>query len=57
MARVVVRILLARGKCVQFLREVNVTAIASCVDSSTLFRGNTLGSKSTDQFMKIVGLE
>lgn len=57
MARVIVRILTARGKCVRFLREVNGTAIASCVDSTQLFRGNTLASKCTDQFMKIVGLQ
>ena len=55
-ARTVVRILLRKNACVPFLRAMNGTEIAASKDASTLFRGNSMATKCTDQFMKITGI-
>jgi len=55
-ARMLVRIMLQRHKCIEFLRTINGLEIAGCKEATALFRGNTMASKCTDQFMKIVGL-
>jgi RAS protein activator-like 1 len=55
-ARTLVRVLLRKNACKQFLRSMNGKEIADARDSSTLFRGNSMGTKCTDQFMKITGI-
>lgn len=55
-ARTLIRILLRRNKCVVFLKALNGLEISKATETSTLFRGNSMATKCTDQFMKIVGL-
>lgn len=55
-ALTLVRILLHRHCCIKFLNALNSHEITMCRESATLFRGNSMASKCTDQFMKIVGL-
>lgn len=55
-ARMLVRLLLLRHRSVEFLHIINGLEIAGCKEATSLFRGNTMASKCTDQFMKIVGL-
>jgi len=55
-ARTVVRVLLRNNACVPFLRAMNGSEIAASKDASTLFRGNSMATKCTDQFMKITGI-
>eukprot|EP00039_Didymoeca_costata_P010289 m.138291 g.138291 ORF g.138291 m.138291 type:complete len:811 (+) comp14773_c0_seq1:287-2719(+) len=55
-ARTLVRVLLRENACVAFLKSLNGLEIRRAVQSSTLFRGNSLATKCTDQFMKSTGL-
>jgi hypothetical protein len=55
-ARMLIRILLRSNKSVDFLHSINGLEISGCREPTALFRGNTMASKCTDQFMKIVGL-
>ncbi|XP_041377261.1 rasGAP-activating-like protein 1 [Gigantopelta aegis] len=41
---------------VEYLHQVTVKDIQETADPNTLFRGNSLATKSMDQFMKIVGM-
>lgn len=56
-ARTLIRILLLNNMCTPFLKLLNGLEIARCKEYSTLFRGNSIATKCTDQFMKIVGLK
>eukprot|EP00038_Savillea_parva_P017957 m.21959 g.21959 ORF g.21959 m.21959 type:complete len:829 (-) comp3946_c0_seq1:108-2594(-) len=55
-ARMLVRTMLYRHQSITFLSTLNGVEIANCKNASSLFRGNTLATKCTDQFMKMVGL-
>eukprot|EP00051_Salpingoeca_urceolata_P018497 m.260028 g.260028 ORF g.260028 m.260028 type:complete len:805 (-) comp19208_c4_seq1:48-2462(-) len=54
--RTLVHLLLSSNHCVEFLKHLNGMEIGKQTESSTLFRGNSLATKCTDQFMKAVGL-
>eukprot|EP00050_Salpingoeca_kvevrii_P014197 m.33410 g.33410 ORF g.33410 m.33410 type:complete len:779 (-) comp5614_c0_seq2:49-2385(-) len=56
-ARTLVRILLTRNRCVGVLKMLNGLEISKSTEPSTLFRGNSMATKATDQFMKIVGIK
>ncbi|KAJ3298345.1 hypothetical protein HK104_010810, partial [Borealophlyctis nickersoniae] len=54
-ARSLVRIFEARGTLMQFLKRIIGNEIARAEDARTLFRANSMASKSLDLFMKYVG--
>jgi len=56
-AMMLVRILLYCNSSVVFLKTLNDIEISRSRDSSTLFRGNSMATKCTDQFMKIAGMQ
>uniref|UniRef100_A0A8C6YFR1 RAS protein activator like 1 n=1 Tax=Naja naja TaxID=35670 RepID=A0A8C6YFR1_NAJNA len=51
-----VKIFLGQGLVIPFLDYLNFREISRTMDPNTLFRSNSLASKSTEQFMKIVGM-
>ncbi|NXL90203.1 RASL1 protein, partial [Alectura lathami] len=51
-----VKIFLAQGLAVPFLDYVIARELARTTDPNTLFRSNSLASKSVEQFLKAVGL-
>ncbi|XP_068767601.1 rasGAP-activating-like protein 1 [Struthio camelus] len=51
-----VKIFLAQGLAVPFLDYLIVRELARTTDPNTLFRSNSLASKSMEQFMKVVGM-
>nr|XP_060641414.1 rasGAP-activating-like protein 1 isoform X1 [Anolis sagrei ordinatus] len=51
-----VKIFLGQGLVVPFLGCVNFREILRTTDPNTLFRSNSLASKSMEQFMKVVGM-
>lgn len=55
-ARTLVRILLRQNRCTLFLKTLNDIEIQKSTSSGTLFRGNSMATKCTDQFMKVAGL-
>jgi len=57
MAMMLIRILLERNHSTIFLKGLNDMEISKSRESYTLFRGNSMATKCTDQFMKIAGLQ
>ncbi|XP_015681813.1 rasGAP-activating-like protein 1 [Protobothrops mucrosquamatus] len=51
-----VKIFLGQGLVIPFLDYLNFHEISRTTDPNTLFRSNSLASKSMEQFMKIVGM-
>ncbi|XP_053938806.1 rasGAP-activating-like protein 1 [Cuculus canorus] len=51
-----VKIFLAQGLAVPLLDYLTTRELARTTDPNTLFRSNSLASKSVEQFMKVVGL-
>uniref|UniRef100_A0A663LZI9 RAS protein activator like 1 n=1 Tax=Athene cunicularia TaxID=194338 RepID=A0A663LZI9_ATHCN len=51
-----VKIFLGQGLAVPFLDYLTTRELAKTTDPNTLFRSNSLASKSVEQFMKVVGL-
>ncbi|XP_062446373.1 rasGAP-activating-like protein 1 [Rhea pennata] len=51
-----VKIFLGQGLAVPFLDYLIVRELARTTDPNTLFRSNSLASKSMEQFMKVVGM-
>ncbi|XP_042297423.1 rasGAP-activating-like protein 1 [Sceloporus undulatus] len=51
-----VKIFLGQGLVVPFLDYLNQREISRTTDPNTLFRSNSLASKSMEQFMKVVGM-
>ncbi|NXJ93651.1 RASL1 protein, partial [Corythaixoides concolor] len=51
-----VKIFLGQGLAVPLLDYLTTHELARTMDSNTLFRSNSLASKSMEQFMKVVGL-
>uniref|UniRef100_A0A8C5WZ48 RAS protein activator like 1 n=1 Tax=Laticauda laticaudata TaxID=8630 RepID=A0A8C5WZ48_LATLA len=51
-----VKIFLGQGLVIPFLDYLNFREISRTMDPNTLFRSNSLASKSMEQFMKIVGM-
>ncbi|KAM3826192.1 rasGAP-activating-like protein 1 isoform 2-T2 [Vipera latastei] len=51
-----VKIFLGQGLVIPFLDYLNFHEISKTTDPNTLFRSNSLASKSMEQFMKIVGM-
>ncbi|XP_073169250.1 rasGAP-activating-like protein 1 isoform X3 [Lepidochelys kempii] len=51
-----VKIFLGQGLAVPFLDYLNLREVAKTTDPNTLFRSNSLASKSMEQFMKVVGM-
>uniref|UniRef100_F6SXY6 RAS protein activator like 1 n=1 Tax=Monodelphis domestica TaxID=13616 RepID=F6SXY6_MONDO len=50
-----VKIFLGRGLAVPLLDYLNLREVSRTTDPNTLFRSNSLASKSMEQFMKLVG--
>ncbi|XP_074061904.1 rasGAP-activating-like protein 1 isoform X3 [Macrotis lagotis] len=50
-----VKIFLGRGLAVPLLDYLNLQEVSRTTDPNTLFRSNSLASKSMEQFMKLVG--
>eukprot|EP00730_Choanoeca_flexa_P006991 TRINITY_DN12261_c0_g2_i1.p2 TRINITY_DN12261_c0_g2~~TRINITY_DN12261_c0_g2_i1.p2 ORF type:complete len:809 (+),score=200.99 TRINITY_DN12261_c0_g2_i1:5117-7543(+) len=57
LARSLISTFLSRGRAVRCLRALNKAVIEQATDSATLFRGNSLATKCTDVFMKLVGMD
>eukprot|EP00045_Choanoeca_perplexa_P013516 m.153811 g.153811 ORF g.153811 m.153811 type:complete len:813 (+) comp16375_c0_seq1:97-2535(+) len=57
LARSLMATFLSRGRAVRCLRALNKSVIEQATEAATLFRGNSLAAKCTDQFMKLVGLD
>ncbi|XP_043924371.1 rasGAP-activating-like protein 1 [Protopterus annectens] len=55
-ALTLVKIFLGQGHVVQFLDYLNMKEVTKTTDTNTLFRSNSLASKTMEQFMKIVGM-
>ncbi|ESO94698.1 hypothetical protein LOTGIDRAFT_144872 [Lottia gigantea] len=55
-AGALVRLYLSQDTAISFLDCITKLDIDDTDDPHTLFRGNTLGTKAMDQFMKIVGM-
>ncbi|XP_078680430.1 rasGAP-activating-like protein 1 [Branchiostoma floridae x Branchiostoma belcheri] len=55
-ATTLVKVFLGEGMVVQFLDALNTQEIHNTKDPNTLFRGNSLATKSMDQFLKVVGM-
>ncbi|XP_038229298.1 rasGAP-activating-like protein 1 isoform X1 [Dermochelys coriacea] len=51
-----VKIFLGQGLAVPFLDYLNLREVTKTTDPNTLFRSNSLASKSMEQFMKVVGM-
>ncbi|XP_073528049.1 rasGAP-activating-like protein 1 isoform X2 [Phyllobates terribilis] len=51
-----VKIFLGQGLAVTFLDQLNMREVNRTGDPNTLFRSNSLASKSMEQYMKIVGM-
>ncbi|XP_061459322.1 rasGAP-activating-like protein 1 isoform X5 [Rhineura floridana] len=51
-----VKIFLGQGLVVPFLDYLNLCEVSRTTDPNTLFRSNSLASKSMEQFMKVVGM-
>ncbi|XP_053225800.1 rasGAP-activating-like protein 1 isoform X1 [Podarcis raffonei] len=51
-----VKIFLGQGLVLPFLDFVNLREVSRTTDPNTLFRSNSLASKSMEQFMKVVGM-
>ncbi|XP_070619201.1 LOW QUALITY PROTEIN: rasGAP-activating-like protein 1 [Erythrolamprus reginae] len=51
-----VKIFLGQGLVIPFLDYLNFREISRTMDPNTLFRSNSLASKSMEQFLKIVGM-
>ncbi|XP_027720185.1 rasGAP-activating-like protein 1 isoform X2 [Vombatus ursinus] len=51
-----VKIFLGRGLAVPLLDYLNLREVSRTTDPNTLFRSNSLASKSMEQFMKLVGI-
>nr|DBA22826.1 TPA: hypothetical protein GDO54_013821 [Pyxicephalus adspersus] len=51
-----VKIFLGQGMAVAFLDRLNMREVNRTGDPNTLFRSNSLASKSMEQYMKIVGM-
>ncbi|KAM6422773.1 rasGAP-activating-like protein 1 isoform 4-T4 [Liasis olivaceus] len=51
-----VKIFLGQGLVIPFLDYLNFREISRTMDPNTLFRSNSLASKSMEQFMKVVGM-
>ncbi|MEE6526535.1 hypothetical protein FKM82_027222, partial [Ascaphus truei] len=51
-----VKIFLGQGLAVTFLDKLNMREVNRTGDPNTLFRSNSLASKSMEQYMKIVGM-
>ncbi|XP_072004335.1 rasGAP-activating-like protein 1 isoform X2 [Engystomops pustulosus] len=51
-----VKIFLGQGLAVTFLDKLNMREVNRTADPNTLFRSNSLASKSMEQYMKIVGM-
>ncbi|XP_077164219.1 rasGAP-activating-like protein 1 isoform X2 [Paroedura picta] len=51
-----VKIFLGQGLVVPFLDYLNLHEVSRTMDPNTLFRSNSLASKSMEQFMKVVGM-
>ncbi|KYO31782.1 rasGAP-activating-like protein 1 isoform X1 [Alligator mississippiensis] len=51
-----VKIFLGQGLAVPFLDYLNLREVTRTTDPNTLFRSNSLASKSMEQFMKVVGM-
>ncbi|XP_070571992.1 rasGAP-activating-like protein 1 isoform X2 [Ptychodera flava] len=54
-ATTLVKIFLGQGMVLPFL-DVLITQEVKRANTNTLFRGNTLATKSVDQFMKVIGM-
>ncbi|XP_078523294.1 rasGAP-activating-like protein 1 [Lissotriton helveticus] len=51
-----VKIFLGQGLAVPFLDYLNMSEVTKTADPNTLFRSNSLASKSMEQFMKVVAM-
>ncbi|XP_074868867.1 rasGAP-activating-like protein 1 isoform X2 [Carettochelys insculpta] len=51
-----VKIFLGRGLALPFLDHLNLREVTKTTDPNTLFRSNSLASKSMEQFMKVLGM-
>lgn len=56
LANCLVRLYLNQGLITDYLSSITAEEIKNTSDPNTLFRGNSLATKSMDQFMKLVGL-
>ncbi|XP_049643729.1 rasGAP-activating-like protein 1 [Suncus etruscus] len=56
LATKLVKLFLGRGLAVPFLDYLTRREVARTTDPNTLFRSNSLASKSMEQFMKLVGM-
>ncbi|XP_070204929.1 rasGAP-activating-like protein 1 [Littorina saxatilis] len=56
MAAALVRFYLAKDTVIEFLDRLVQRDVDRTDDPNTIFRGNTLGTKSVDQYMKILGV-
>ncbi|KAK7497442.1 hypothetical protein BaRGS_00011284, partial [Batillaria attramentaria] len=56
MAAALVRFYLAKEAVIEYLDKLIQRDLDSTDDPNTIFRGNTLGTKAVDQFMKILGV-
>jgi hypothetical protein len=45
----------SQGSAVRYLSQLIAHEVKTCKDPNTIFRGNTLTSKSLDTYMKVVG--
>ncbi|XP_077864810.1 rasGAP-activating-like protein 1 [Saccoglossus kowalevskii] len=55
-ATTLVKIFLGQGMVLPFLDVLIMQEVGRAKDANTLFRGNTLATKSVDQFMKVIGM-
>ncbi|XP_077995563.1 rasGAP-activating-like protein 1 isoform X2 [Glandiceps talaboti] len=55
-ATTLVKIFLGQGMVLPFLDVLITQEVIRAKDTNTLFRGNTLATKSVDQFMKVIGM-
>ncbi|XP_059844073.1 rasGAP-activating-like protein 1 [Hypanus sabinus] len=56
MAVTLVKLFLGQGLVVPFLDYLNMREVYKTTDPNTLFRSNSLASKTMEQFMKLVGM-
>ena len=54
-ASILLNIFESQGSAVRYLSQLIAHEVKSCKDPNTIFRGNTLTSKSLDTYMKVVG--
>ena len=54
-ASILLNIFESQGSAVRYLSQLIAQEVKTCKDANTIFRGNTLTSKSLDTYMKVVG--